>query len=154
MPTPCGVNYLLSFLITFCLIPQLSKYKNPKVDVHPICPFQLSLFLSHRHVFLIVIQQVVSVRKCRNECQSAGTGAWVADCPAAKSSASRAGCGIPISHAYCLKVCADDTSAAANRLLQASPSHRWWVSCWTLAWCSVGSLFWIETIIWFDMPWL
>ena len=78
----------------------------------------------HRHMFLIVIQQVVSVRKCRNECQSAGTGASTVDCLAAKSSASRAECGIPIFHSYCLKVCADDTSAVANHLLQASPSHR------------------------------
>ena len=42
MPTPTGVNYLLQFLITFLSIPQLSEDKNPKVDVHPICPLIIS----------------------------------------------------------------------------------------------------------------
>ena len=39
MPTPFGVNSLLQFLITYLLIPQLSDYKNLKVDIHPICLF-------------------------------------------------------------------------------------------------------------------
>ena len=41
MPTPNGVNYLLSFL-QYLSIPQLSEDKNPKVDVHPICLYMSS----------------------------------------------------------------------------------------------------------------
>ena len=41
MPTPSGVNYLLLFLQYYLLIPQLSDDKNLKVDIHPICPYQL-----------------------------------------------------------------------------------------------------------------
>ena len=152
MSTPTGVNNLLLFLIVFYYLAIFGRQES-KSGCSSYMSFSVKSFF-HRHMFLIVIQQVVSVRKCRNECQSAGTGASTVDCLAAKSSASRAECGIPIFHPYCLKVCADDTLAAANRLLQASPSHRWWVSCWTLAWCSVGSLFWIGTTVWFDMPWL
>ncbi len=71
--------------------------------------FSVKSFLSHRHVFLIVIQQVVSVRKCRNEYLSAETGESTADCPAAKSSASRAECGIPIALPGFPTIGVDDT---------------------------------------------
>ena len=39
MPTPSDVNYLLQLLITFLSIPQLSEYKNQKVDVQILYVF-------------------------------------------------------------------------------------------------------------------
>gem|GEM_PF-6603899 len=45
MPTPFGVNYLPSFLQS-SLIPQLSKDKNPKVDVHLICMYLIISYFS------------------------------------------------------------------------------------------------------------
>ena len=42
MPTPNGVNYLLQFLIDVLKLA-ISNNKNLKVDVHPICPYYISL---------------------------------------------------------------------------------------------------------------
>ena len=42
MPTPCGVNYLLQFLLLFLSIPQLSENKNQKWTFYvfmSFCPF-------------------------------------------------------------------------------------------------------------------
>ena len=56
MPTPFGVNYLPSFLQS-SLIPQLSKDKNPKVDVHLICMY----LITYMYVFNYKLFQPICI---------------------------------------------------------------------------------------------